>query len=91
MTARVQVIVSEEEREQFRRLAERRGQSLSSWMREAARERAAEEPPKRLQTPDGFQRFFVECDVREGEGREPDWEEHRRTLDRSLRSGVTES
>jgi hypothetical protein len=90
MTTRVQVLLSDEERERFRRLAERRGQSLSSWMREAARERATEEPPKRLQMPEDFRRFFTECDAREGEGREPDWEDHRRALESALRSGASD-
>jgi uncharacterized protein (DUF1778 family) len=90
MTTRVQVILSEEEREYFRRLAERRGQSLSSWMREAARERAGDEPPQRFRTPEDFHRFFAECDERAGDGREPEWEEHRSALERSLRSGAAD-
>jgi hypothetical protein len=89
MATRVQVIVSEEERERFRRLAERRGQSLSAWMREAARERAVEQPQTRFETAAQLDDFFGRQDARQaGEGREPDWEEHLAVLEGSIRRGA---
>ncbi len=36
---RIQVLLDEAEREEFRRQAEREGVSLSAWLRRAARER----------------------------------------------------
>lgn len=88
MSKRVQVVVSEEERERFRREAERRGQSLSSWMREAALERAAEQPVDRFATAEDVRAFFAACDAEREEGREPDWEQHRMVIEDSIRDGA---
>ena len=89
MPVRVQVILDEAERERFRREAVREGLSLSAWMRRAARERlAAGKSARRLRTLDDLDAFFGECDARE-RGREPDWEEHRRVIERSRRAGTT--
>lgn len=87
MSTRVQVIVGQQERERFRRCAERQGQSLSAWIRDAARERAGEEPAERLETAAQVRDFFAECDRRETEGREPDWHEHRQVIEESIRAG----
>lgn len=88
MSKRVQVIVSEEERERFRREAERRGQSLSSWLREAGLERAAEEPVGRFESAQDVREFFAACDEKREDGREPDWEQHRIVLEDSVRQGT---
>lgn len=85
---RVQVILDENERESFRRLAEERGQSLSSWLREAGRQRREEQsarPP--LSDPEVLMAFFSTCDGGES-GREPDWEEHRERIERSRVAGL---
>lgn len=85
MTDRIQLLVEEAEKERFRRRAEREGKSLSEWLREAAREKlAVAEERARLDSRDELRAFFEACDRRE-EGREPDWEEHRRVIGESIR------
>jgi hypothetical protein len=89
MSTRIQVVLDEKEREQFRREAASEGISLSAWMREAARERAASAGtrPRHLDA-EGLRAFFAECDARET-GSEPDWEQHLRVIEHSARSGGT--
>jgi hypothetical protein len=87
---RIQVLIDPEEKEQFRRLAQERGLSLSAWLREAALKRAAEEGQvPRIRSADALRAFFSERDAREA-GREPDWEEHLEVLDASRREGIGE-
>jgi hypothetical protein len=88
---RIQILLGEQEREEFRRLAKRHGMSLSAWLREAGREKAAAgESEQQIDSKQALRDFFAECDLRE-QGREPDWEEHREVIDRSKRSGAGEN
>lgn len=87
MTSRIHIVVDEEDKERFRRQAEREGKSLSAWLREAARARLAECRPADLDTPERLRAFFDACDDRES-APEPDWEEHLRVIERSARSGA---
>ena len=69
-------------------MARRHGMSLSAWLRDAGREKAAAgEFEERIRSKEALRNFFAECDQRE-RGREPDWEEHREVIDRSKRSGA---
>ena len=87
MSVRVQVILDEEERERYRRLAEREGLSLSAWFREAARERMrASETAREIRSVEDLRQFFEDCDTRE-RGREPEWEEHLEVIEESVRRG----
>lgn len=86
MAVRVQVVVDRLERERFRRRAAEQGLSLSAWFREAGREKAAAGESKRRMTPATLRAFFKKCDTRERE-REPDWEQHRAVIDRSMARG----
>jgi hypothetical protein len=91
MTARVQVVVDEEERERFRQQAGTEGLSLSAWLREAGRRRLHEKQnPRELKTVEQLDAFFVECRSRE-EGQEPDWEEHLAVIEGSVRSGAADT
>lgn len=91
MTARVQVLLEENEKEVFQRRARQEGLSLSAWLKEAGKERLrARTGAPRFETPDDLRAFFAACDARE-EGREPDWEEHLAALERSKRSGAPEA
>lgn len=94
MKIRVQVIVDEVDRERFRRHAEEAGQSLSSWLRQAGRERAAAESGrKRHRTVAELRSFFDATAKREdaaGE-REPEWAEHRAVIERSIGSGAADT
>jgi hypothetical protein len=89
MATKVQVVLDEEEREELRRAARRAGTSLSAWLREAGRARLArEESALGLDSLEDLDAFFAECDRREGQGREPDWPQHREVIAASRGSGA---
>lgn len=91
VSTRIHIVVDEAEKERFRKLAERRGTSLSGWIREAARSYAArEEERPSLHDLESLEEFFDQCDALTT-GPEPDWEEHERRIDESVRSGAAES
>ena len=43
---------------------------------------------QRFQSREDLQRFFAECDAREGPGAEPDWEVHKRAIEESRTRGL---
>lgn len=89
MTTRVQVVLDEAEREEFRGAAQRVGLSLSAWLREAGHARLDEEErPGRIDSLAELDAFFAECDRRAGGGREPDWERHLEVIAASRKSGA---
>lgn len=88
---RVQVLMSTEERETFRRMAREEGLSLSAWLRRAGLERLeAAETRRRFDKPARLEAFFRECDAREP-GTEPDWEEHLQVMLRSRKAGQSDT
>jgi len=88
---RVQVLMTPEEREAFRRMARGEGLSLSAWLRKAGLERlAAAGACERIEEPEQLDGFFRRCDARES-GREPDWEDHLEVIRRSGRSGQSDT
>ena len=83
--ARVQLIIPNEDRDRFVDQAQREGMTFSAWLRAAARDRLeARQRAKRFQSPEDLRRFFDECDARRGPGVEPDWEEHKREMEKSI-------
>jgi hypothetical protein len=82
--------MTESERDAFRHEAERRGQSLSGWLRESGIERLEEESEKRISTAADLKRFFAECRRQEKE-REPDWKDHLRTIELSRNRGRSDT
>lgn len=88
MSTRVQVILDDYERAAFTRRAAAEGVSLSAWLRDAGRRRLEQADPAPLASVDALRRFFARLPEAD-EGREPDWEEHRRTIDMSRREGLT--
>ena len=83
--ARVQLIIPDEDRERFVHQAQREGMTFSAWLRAAARDRLeARQRAKGFQSPEDLRRFFEECDARRGPGVEPDWEEHKREMEKSI-------
>lgn len=87
MTERIHLILDAAEKERFRRLAVREGKTLSAWVRDAARDRAASSEARGgPDTEEELRRFFEACDARES-GREPNWEEHERVIETSRTSG----
>ena len=88
---RIHVLLDEADKERFRRQAEREGKSLSAWLRDVALQRlAALERRTSIATVTELDAFFSACDARE-HGREPDWNEHRRVIEESKRSGLAEA
>jgi hypothetical protein len=89
--ARIHVVLDDDDRERFRHQAEREGKSLGAWLRDAARDRlAAAQRAARLDTVEDLRAFFARCDERERQP-EPDWSEHRRVIERSIRSGSSDT
>ena len=87
--ARVQLIIPDEDRDRFVHQARREGMTFSAWLRAAAHERLDErQRTERFKSPDDLRRFFEECDARRGPGVEPDWEEHKRTIEASMMEGL---
>ena len=87
--ARVQLIIPDEERDRFVQQARKEGMTFSAWLRAAARARLEQrQSVERFESPEDLKRFFAECSKREGPGREPDWEEHLRTLRESITGGL---
>lgn len=88
MKDRIHLVVREDEKERYRRSAERAGMSLSEWLRDAAREKLAIEAREtRIESPEELDAFFAECDAKETEP-EPDWEEQERRIEESMRAGL---
>ncbi len=92
MSVRIQVVLDEAERAEFRRHARLEGQSLSGWLREAGRARIAEkERSPGLTDRESLAAFFARCDEQAGKGSEADWAEHKRVLERSIRQDLPEA
>ena len=83
--SRIQVILSDNEAAQLKSRARRDGQSLSAWMRQAALARLRDaEAASFPRTPADMEALFAACDRLDRDGEtEPDWEEHRATIEAS--------
>lgn len=89
MSIRVQVILDENEVSRFRSRARKEAKSLSAWLRDAGRAALAAEDRRRLLDDKAALRdFFKACDRRETAASEPDWDEHKKVLTGSYRSGA---
>jgi hypothetical protein len=86
MSLRVQVILEEKDALKFRTQALRESKSLSAWLRDAGKKMLEMEAAAPLADEDSLKRFFFSCREREG-GEEPDWEEHKRTIQKGYRRG----
>jgi Ribbon-helix-helix protein, copG family len=88
MADRLHIVLDAAEKERFREMAAREGRTLSEWVRDAAREKAATaEAERMLDTVESLEAFFEECGRRET-GVEPEWESHREVIERSIASGA---
>lgn len=89
MSSRVQVILSEAQREAFRRQAAAKKMSLSTWLREAGLKQLAVEQAGPLRTAAEVREFFKS--LPDEPGAEPDWDEHLRVMADSRRRGASTS
>ncbi|HEX6589083.1 MAG TPA: hypothetical protein VF039_08675 [Longimicrobiales bacterium] len=89
MDERIHIVVRREEKQRFRRMAERQGQTLSEWLRDAAREKLeAAEANAGLGSAQALHSFFAALDEA---GVEPDWSEQRALIERSKGRGAAET
>ena len=87
--ARVQLVMSDDDRDRFVHQARQEGMSLSAWLRAAARERLETRQRVRLfESPDDVEEFFKSCSTLEGPETEPDWSEHLQVMNGSANGGV---
>ena len=88
--ARVQLIISDQDRERFARQARREGMTFSAWLRAAAQARV-EEQRRRFSSLDELEEFFRWCDALDGPEIEPEWSEHLEVIGRSRAAGAADS
>lgn len=87
MDTRIHILVREADKARYRHQAEREGKSLGAWLREAAEEKLEAARSRRFQSAEELRAFFEESEAREP-APEPDWEEHRRVIERSRTEGI---
>lgn len=86
MSSRVQVILSDEEREAFRQQARAEQMSLSNWLRQAGLKRLEAQQQRPIRTTAELHEFFAS--LPDDSGSEPDWGSHLQVIEQSRRSGV---
>ncbi|MCY3691811.1 MAG: hypothetical protein OXI54_13405 [Chloroflexota bacterium] len=87
---RIELEIPEDERERFARQAEREGKTLDAWLISVARQHSAPKPKegKPFQSREEIWAYFHQISGQDGPEREPDWEEHLRNMDESIRQGL---
>lgn len=88
MSYRLQVVVSPEERERFRRMAKREGLSVSAWIRRIALKQVETDARVPLRSAAGLENFFRSIDDSDS-APEPDWEVHKAAIEKSRLDGST--
>ena len=87
MSVRVQVILDEKEAALFKAKAAKESKSLSAWLREAGRRMLETKRVPQLTDEAALKAFFRQSNLREKEGEEPNWEEHKQIILDGLSSG----
>ena len=78
---RIQLILSDEERELFKAQARREGKPLDEWLKVAALQRLGWTPPTAKSGKiEDLDAFFRKCEEIPGPEREPDWEEYKKLI-----------
>ena len=88
---KIQLEISEEDREDFARQARMEGMLLDAWLVKVARQRVETPRPDkqaRFKSLEELEAFWKWCDAQNNLEREPDWEEHLRNMDESIREGL---
>ena len=87
--ARINLVISDDDRDRFIYQARREGMTLSAWLRSAARERLEKARRARpFESLEDVEEFFRASDTAAGPGPEPDWKEHLDVIDQSRRHGL---
>lgn len=87
MGSRVQVILSEEEREAFRLQAAAEHMSLSNWLRQAGLKRLESQQQRPIRTTGELREFF--SSLSDDSEPEPDWDSHLQVIQESRGKGAT--
>jgi hypothetical protein len=87
MSSRVQVILSDEEREAFRQQAAAQQMSLSNWLRQAGLKQLEAHQQRPIRTTGDLREFFAS--LPEEAGPEPDWQAHLRVMEESRHAGAS--
>ena len=88
--ARVQLVIPDEDRDQFVHQAKQSGHTLSAWLRKAAHEKLTRDnESKHFGSVQEVRAFYQLCDDAEDQGREPGWQEHLDVINRSQDSGTS--
>ncbi len=83
---RVQLVMSDEDRDRYFHQARREGMTLSAWLMAAARERLEKRQwAAPFKSPAELEEFFRACDVLAGPEMELDWSEHLALINESQR------
>lgn len=86
MGSRIQVILSDEEREAFRQQAAAQQMSLSNWLRQAGLKQLEEQRQRPIRTSGDLREFFAS--LPDEAGPEPDWAAHLQVIEESRRRGL---
>ena len=90
--ARIQLVLSDGDRERYIYHAKREEKSLSAWLREAAQEKIdknTKDDQRPFASAEEVRAFFRECDaMNEGYGPELDWEEYKKIIEDSKIEGL---
>lgn len=86
MSSRIQVILSEAEREAFRQQAAAQQMSLSNWLRQAGLKQLEDQQRRPIRTAEDLRALFAS--LPEEAGPEPDWEAHLQVIEESRRRGL---
>ena len=90
--ARVQLVMSDDDRERFVDQARQEGMSLSAWLRAAARERLEKrQSVEQFESPEDVEEFFKSCAALDGPEVEPDWDQHLRVMNESRGRGLAKT
>ena len=85
---KVQIEISDADRERFVRQARREGMTLSGWLHAAACECLENrQQAKPFASVEDAMAFFRACDDLDGPEEEPDWSEHLRVIEATRRAG----
>ena len=91
MSTRIQVVLDSREKAMFKTAAKQQGMSLSAWLKACAYTALEEQKRRRKpESKEALRAFFKACDEQE-QGTEPDWQAHKRVIEQSITSGISDS